>query len=169
MNLFTKISVLVLIPIMVFAAQDPSNVPALRARLAQCDKLSDGSNMSLCVANVGANTDTELNRVYAALTAQYAELAKGETHDGSDYNTQLLSRLRIAERAWLTYRDAQCNADVGGDDHSLFCADHHSAHRCFRCSTFFWHSGESISSTKADSLGQDVEVGKELLGISATV
>ena len=114
MNLFTKISVLVLIPIMVFAAQDPSNVPALRARLAQCDKLSDGSNMSLCVANVGANTDTELNRVYAALTAQYAELAKGETHDGSDYNTQLLSRLRIAERAWLTYRDAQCNADVGG-------------------------------------------------------
>ncbi|WP_267395131.1 MULTISPECIES: lysozyme inhibitor LprI family protein [unclassified Sphingomonas] len=53
-----------------------------------------------CLAADLARADAELNRYY---TAAVARLAK-------DQQTVGITHLRASERAWIVYRDAECNA-----------------------------------------------------------
>jgi uncharacterized protein YecT (DUF1311 family) len=48
--------------------------------------------------------DTVLNQTYSAITSRYA---------GADPDTvEILSRLKKAQRAWLPFRDAQCELEA---------------------------------------------------------
>lgn len=53
-----------------------------------------------CLANDLARADAELNRYYAAAVQRL-------TKEGQ---TLPLAELRASERAWITYRDAECDA-----------------------------------------------------------
>ena len=53
-----------------------------------------------CLAAGLARADAELNRYYAATVARL-------TRDG---DTTSLAKLRASERAWIAYRDAECDA-----------------------------------------------------------
>ena len=53
-----------------------------------------------CLAADLKRADAELNRYYAAATKRLTE----------QQDTVALARLRAAERAWIAYRDAECDA-----------------------------------------------------------
>ena len=53
-----------------------------------------------CLATDLARADAELNRYYAAGTKRLTE----------QKDTAALAKLRTAERAWIAYRDAECDA-----------------------------------------------------------
>lgn len=56
-----------------------------------------------CLAAELAHADAELNRYYAAATTRLARQG----------DTTALAKLRSAERAWIAYRDAECDAVYG--------------------------------------------------------
>lgn len=63
----------------------------------------DGSttrDVEQCLAADLKRADAELNRYYAAATKRLTELQ----------DTAALAKLRTAERAWIAYRDAECDA-----------------------------------------------------------
>ncbi|SEK91205.1 Uncharacterized conserved protein YecT, DUF1311 family [Sphingomonas palmae] len=63
----------------------------------------DGSttrDVEQCLAADLKRADTELNRYYAAATKRLTE----------QQDTVALAKLRLAERAWIAYRDAECEA-----------------------------------------------------------
>ena len=53
-----------------------------------------------CLAADLARADAELNRYYAAATARLV----------NDRQTAAITQLRASERAWVAYRDAECDA-----------------------------------------------------------
>lgn len=53
-----------------------------------------------CLAWDFARADTELNRYYAAAVARLTK----------EQGTTALAKLRASERAWIAYRDAECDA-----------------------------------------------------------
>lgn len=63
----------------------------------------DGSttrDVEQCLAADLDRADAELNRYYAAATKRLTE----------QQDTVALAKLRTAERVWIAYRDAECNA-----------------------------------------------------------
>lgn len=63
----------------------------------------DGSttrDVEQCLAADLDRADAELNRYYAAATKRLTE----------QQDTAALAKLRTAERAWIAYRDAECDA-----------------------------------------------------------
>lgn len=61
---------------------------------------STTAEVERCLAADLARADAELNRYYAAAVARLAK----------DRQTVAIARLRASERAWVTYRDAECDA-----------------------------------------------------------
>ena len=53
-----------------------------------------------CLATGFARADAELNRYYAAAVARLTR----------EQDTTTLAKLRASERAWIAYRDAECDA-----------------------------------------------------------
>jgi uncharacterized protein YecT (DUF1311 family) len=65
--------------------------------LAQCENAGTTASITSCMSNAYEKTDAELNRIY--------KLAfKGLDPRQAD-------NLEKAQRAWVTYRDAQCDAE----------------------------------------------------------
>jgi uncharacterized protein YecT (DUF1311 family) len=87
-------------------AQPPAEFAAIDAKLAAC-LAKDGSTPGVDLCNDQAKTaaDKILNRVYGAWVDRLNHPAKGEAAD----NTETLKRLLAAERAWITYRDKDCD------------------------------------------------------------
>jgi uncharacterized protein YecT (DUF1311 family) len=64
---------------------------------AQCENAGTTAATTNCIANESKKADAELNRTYKlAFTGLNAKAAEN---------------LRKAQRAWITYRDAQCGAE----------------------------------------------------------
>lgn len=63
------------------------------------------ANQSECVRVTLAATDMRLNRVYRALITE-TKRQEGVPLDGKDPPS--VQRLRVAQRAWLVYRDTEC-------------------------------------------------------------
>ena len=84
-----------------------------------CDKLATQTEMNICAGQEARASDSELSVVYQQLLAKVGADAK-------------LS-LRTAEKAWVSYRDAQCAfnslGSVGGSVHDMSVA------LCFRALT----------------------------------
>lgn len=68
-----------------------------RTLLAQCEKAGTTADTTRCMSNEYEKADAELNRIYKlAFTGRDEK----ETEN-----------LKKAQRAWVTYRDAQCDAE----------------------------------------------------------
>ena len=83
--------------------------PALEAQgLNICPGLTQG-DMNICAANDFQKADAELNAVYRDLMSKVSDIGK--------------ARLQDALRAWISYRDRQCEfstaGSVGGSVHSM--------------------------------------------------
>jgi uncharacterized protein YecT (DUF1311 family) len=64
---------------------------------AQCKDALSTKDMQDCMDNEWKKSDAELNRVYQEALKKL--------------NPEQLALLKKAQRAWLSYRDAQCGAD----------------------------------------------------------
>ena len=78
----------------------------------KCYELSDGvtSEMLRCGARELEIADTALNEAWRALRTK-ARRRDGEADDGWSMSDALLK----AQRAWLVYRDNNCEAEMGGE------------------------------------------------------
>ncbi|MGC2695069.1 MAG: lysozyme inhibitor LprI family protein [Candidatus Angelobacter sp.] len=74
-----------------------SGTVSSRTLLAQCENAGTTAKTTNCMSKAYEKADVELNRTY--------KLAfKG-------LDPQQADNLKNAQRAWITYRDAQCNAE----------------------------------------------------------
>ncbi|MGO3843685.1 MAG: lysozyme inhibitor LprI family protein [Alcaligenes pakistanensis] len=64
---------------------------------ADCDSLTDQSAINQCVNNEYKSTDAELNKLYKEISTRLKD-------DGDN-----LKALRNAQRAWVSFRDAECD------------------------------------------------------------
>jgi uncharacterized protein YecT (DUF1311 family) len=75
-----------------------------RTVLAQCEKAGTTADTTRCMSNEYEKADAELNRIYKLA---FKALDEKEAEN-----------LKKAQRAWIIYRDAQCDAEYakwGGD------------------------------------------------------
>lgn len=61
-----------------------------------CDNANTQAELTQCAGQAYQATDDELNEVYQALVSKL------------DNNSTSLERLRVAQRAWINFRDAEC-------------------------------------------------------------
>jgi len=80
-----------------------------RASAADCSKLTTQMDLNFCEADNFAAADKDLNATYKALSS------KLDAHE--------LDQLKAAQRAWVTWRDAECvyqtTDSEGGSIHSM--------------------------------------------------
>jgi len=76
-----------------------------RAMAAECDGSGNQMELNACAARDYAASDVLLNQTYRKMTTRLRQ------HSQSKRDAELL---KIAQRAWLTFRDAQC-AFVGDE------------------------------------------------------
>jgi uncharacterized protein YecT (DUF1311 family) len=67
-----------------------------------CDNASDQATMNQCAAQQNAAADKELNALYQQITSRFK---------GNPDNKKLLVG---AQRAWVTFRDAECKFSASG-------------------------------------------------------
>jgi uncharacterized protein YecT (DUF1311 family) len=84
------------------AAQPPEREPDCNDALAQQD-------MNRCAYLDFEKADKELNRIYAKVVAQAKSMDR-DMDTGTDRPLGAEDALRRAQRAWITYRDAHCEA-----------------------------------------------------------
>jgi uncharacterized protein YecT (DUF1311 family) len=70
----------------------------------QCDNPVTQSDMTYCAGWQFKKDDAGLNDVYGRLKENYADIAKVET------------ALTKAQRAWVSFRDAECELEAAGED-----------------------------------------------------
>lgn len=80
--------------IMVLALGGPA-----QAMTAECDGTGNQMELNACAAREYQKSDARLNQTYRKVTAHL------RLHPQSKRDAELLT---IAQRAWLTFRDAQC-------------------------------------------------------------
>lgn len=64
---------------------------------ADCDSMTDQNAMNQCISNEYKNSDAELNKLYNEISHRLK--------DGAD----TLQALRNTQRAWISFRDAECD------------------------------------------------------------
>jgi uncharacterized protein YecT (DUF1311 family) len=69
------------------------------------EETCDGTtaDMSACLSRILKNTDTHLNSTYQKALATATR----------DFTAQDVQNLKVAERRWIAYRDAACDAEYG--------------------------------------------------------
>ncbi len=87
-------------------AQSPSDFSAMDARLEACSARNPNNpGVSNCTKLAAEAADRRLNEVYTGVVNTL-------THPGPDHASpepEIVKRLVAAERAWITFRDAECN------------------------------------------------------------
>jgi len=76
-----------------------------------CKAPTDQVSISECIAADFQRADAELNRVWAKVMAWARDSDADLTSMAIDSGPKLAPTLRVAENAWLAYRDAQCTAE----------------------------------------------------------
>jgi uncharacterized protein YecT (DUF1311 family) len=74
-------------------------------------------NQNTCVRVLLADADMRLNRTYRALLT---EMRRQEGARGGDKDPPSVERLRVAQRAWLVYRDNECRRRGRGKEGALW-------------------------------------------------
>ena len=86
-------------------AAEPDKLKAIDDTYEACIASASATVVSKqCAADAYEAADTVLNKTYNAIAAQYA----GAEPD----NAEILSRLKSAQRAWIPFRDAQCELEA---------------------------------------------------------
>jgi uncharacterized protein YecT (DUF1311 family) len=94
----------------------PASPPRTRAGAAPCDSPVK-ADQERCVRVTLAAADARLNRVYRALITE-TRRREGTTTAASD--SASVERLRVAQRAWLVYRDTECRRRGQGTEGPLW-------------------------------------------------
>jgi uncharacterized protein YecT (DUF1311 family) len=86
-------------------AAGPTKADAPSDKFTRCMKKADAvdPNMQACALDEAARQDATLNAVYKKLMAALDE-------------PDQKAALKTAERAWIAYRDAECDFQYGGKD-----------------------------------------------------
>lgn len=97
------------------AAFAHASVDSIRADEQKClDTAIANNDMKQCVFKAYDAADKELNVAYAEITknlkSEVAKATKEATGDRS-YDQEILNRLVKSERAWITFRDANCSLE----------------------------------------------------------
>ncbi len=88
-------------------SQAPADFSAIDARLEACSARNPGNpGVSNCTMAAKAAADRQLNAVYSTIVSG---LKRGAGPQGTRDDPEILRRLIAAERAWVTWRDAECN------------------------------------------------------------
>jgi uncharacterized protein YecT (DUF1311 family) len=90
------------------SAQVPSEVAIIDAKLEACLVKADGVTPGIdnCNERAKISADLILNRIYG----DWVEQLKHPAKDNSE-NAEILKRLIASERAWITYRDTNCDLE----------------------------------------------------------
>lgn len=85
------------------AAQSPTDFSAMDAKLQACSERNPNNpGVSNCTVIAIAAANRRLNEVYTAALNKLNQ-------PGPTYNSEIPKRLIAAERAWIAFRDAECN------------------------------------------------------------
>jgi uncharacterized protein YecT (DUF1311 family) len=96
----TVIRIAALAVIMVLGITGARAADAPPYPIIDCGKFSVQADLNQCNADNLQSADKALNKVYQALMAEQDDAAAKE-------------RLKAAERAWIVYRDRQCDFEAG--------------------------------------------------------
>ena len=73
-----------------------------QAQVMNCDKASTQTDMNLCAGQAYRKSDAALNTAYRDVMARLKDDKNGTT------------QLQAAQKAWLSFRDAECAFSAGG-------------------------------------------------------
>ena len=104
------------------AASVTTDLATIEKTMGTCiDADSSNMNMKMCSGTAYEAADKVLNTVYAAAVAPM----KGPKADAD--SKEILDRIVTSERAWITYRDAECKLQgidmLGGSGETLEISD----------------------------------------------
>jgi len=98
-------------------AEDPLDPPhpalaAIQANLDRCKDATPGNTPErLCTMESSNVVDVLLNKLYGQIVAKLKQPTSND-HDAKE-RAELLKRLIASERAWIVYRDAECDNRSG--------------------------------------------------------
>jgi len=85
-----------------------------------CDTDAPQQELNMCLADAFAAADAELNRAWKPA---YSAMQRRDHEGGSLPTPSYAQALLVSQRAWLTYRDAQCLSESqqmwGGSGESM--------------------------------------------------
>jgi len=85
---------------------------AIQANLDRCKDATPGNTLErLCTMDSSKAVDALLNKLYGRIVAKLKEPTSND-HDAKE-RAELLKRLIASERAWIVYRDADCDHRSG--------------------------------------------------------
>jgi uncharacterized protein YecT (DUF1311 family) len=85
---------------------------AIQADLDHCKDATPGNTLERqCTMESSKAVDALLNKLYGRIVAKLKE-PTGNDHDAKE-RAELLKRLIASERAWIVYRDAECDHRSG--------------------------------------------------------
>lgn len=91
-----------------------------------CAHAADTQTTTICAANDLADADAELNTVYQRALADQAAFDKARK-EGGESDAEAAKSLKAAERAWIAFRDANCESlnagNIGGTGYSAFIVE----------------------------------------------
>jgi uncharacterized protein YecT (DUF1311 family) len=100
------------------AIEKPAPTPsAPRLTGTRACSSSTAENQNTCVRVLLADADMRLNRTYRALIT---EMRRQEGARGAAKDPPSVERLRVAQRAWLVYRDNECRRRGRGKEGQLW-------------------------------------------------
>lgn len=99
------------------AAVEPAAAPATRRTGARACNSPTLADQQTCVRATLASTDMRLNRIYRALIT---EMRRKEGVANGAKDPPSVQRLRVAQRAWLVYRDTECRRRGRGKEGRLW-------------------------------------------------
>ena len=86
-------------------ARAPSEFAAVDARLKACEERdSSNAHLEACLSVVQTVVDARLNQIYRSWTDALRRPAPEDAKDSAE----ILKRLVAAERAWIDFRDKDC-------------------------------------------------------------
>lgn len=76
-----------------------------------CDNRSTQFEMNVCAARDFQKADRKLNEIYQAIIARNGRQANAASEEAKEW----VAALRMSQRAWVAFRDADCDGLVGRD------------------------------------------------------
>lgn len=84
---------------------------AALVQAADCDSLTNQNAINQCISNEYKSSDAELNKLYKEISTRLKD------------NADTLKALRTSQRAWIGFRDAECDFAAintqGGSIHAM--------------------------------------------------
>lgn len=77
-------------------------------RAVDCDDIRNTYESNVCADRAFKEADAKLNDVYKRVLAHIAESGMEKPYDGETW----ASAMKVAQRAWLAFRDADCKGVV---------------------------------------------------------